>query len=134
MRILIVNWHRQVVGGVEKYLQMLAPALQHRGHEIAFVHGYASDNGAARIDGSGLTTAWCFEQLGLEETMRRISRWAPAVVYLHGCESIDLERAVVERFPAVLFVHTYDRTCPAPHRRVRARPRPRRSSLGRWDR
>jgi hypothetical protein len=54
MRILIANVNRNLVGGVEKYLQTLIPGLLARGHETALLHENGYDADTERVDPAGL--------------------------------------------------------------------------------
>ena len=69
MRILIATTHRNVVGGVEKYLQAIIPALLIRGHKIALVFENNFDPALDTIDPPELNLlAWSLRESGLEPT------------------------------------------------------------------
>lgn len=115
MRILIVTSHRNLVGGVEKYLQAALPGLLDRGHEIALLHENAAVRNLETIDSAtGPLQSWCLSQAESKTILDSIAQWCPDVVYSHGLdrpESLDIERALLEKYRVVLYVHNYDRTC-----------------------
>jgi glycosyltransferase involved in cell wall biosynthesis len=110
LRILVVNTHRQVVGGVETYLREVLPALVHDGHEVSLLverseigeRGTVDERVAGtpvwQIDTDG--TAWSY-----------LARWRPDVVYSQGLEDPACEEALLGRCPTVLFAHNYHGTC-----------------------
>lgn len=112
MRILIANFHRAVVGGVETYLQSLLPALQMRGHELAILYQSEPPPGRSVIDANtpGLP-AWGTQNLGRDGTLAAAQKWKPDAAYVHGLEDVDLEEAILDRFPAFCFVHAYYGAC-----------------------
>ena len=112
MRILIANCHRDIVGGTEKYLQSLIPALGSAGHEVGLVYEYGPVSGGPSIDPAeaGLP-AWSREELSDAAAWQQLERWNPSVVYLNGLESNDLENSLLDRYPAVFFGHGYYGTC-----------------------
>jgi glycosyltransferase involved in cell wall biosynthesis len=112
MRILIANWHRNVTGGAEKYLQALLPALRARGHEIAIAYENPVDPRRETLDPPDLPLpGWGVAELGATETLKRIAEWKPDVAYVHGLEDGGLEDALQRRYRAVLFSHNYYGTC-----------------------
>ena len=52
MRILIASTHRNLVGGVEKYLQSIIPVLLEHGHAIGLLHETPSNGSVERVDPS----------------------------------------------------------------------------------
>jgi glycosyltransferase involved in cell wall biosynthesis len=112
VRILLATSQRALVGGVEKYLQHIIPALAGRGHSLGLVFEYPCDASADRIDSEeAQIPGWCAASLGVESVMDSIARWAPDVVYSHGVDDGALEAALLEKYPAILFAHTYYGTC-----------------------
>lgn len=112
MRILIATARRNLLGGVEKYLQTVIPGLIERGHTIGLLYEYrfnpsdeAIDSRAARLP------VWCLEELGLDALLHSLQDWTPDVVYSHGLDDTDLERALLDTFPVMLYAHTYYGTC-----------------------
>lgn len=123
MRILIASWHRKIVGGVESYLQAVIPALLERGHELGLIHGYETPGGDTIDPVNDNLPRWCYEQLGIQALMKRVAEWKPDLVYTHGLDSPELESALLEDYPCVLFAHGYYGTC-ATGRKCQALPHP----------
>lgn len=102
VKILIANANRQVVGGAEMYLRALIPALLAAGHEAGFLYERAPRAGASTVDGDAIPS-W--------SNVSQAAEWRPGIAYVHGLASPALERALLDRFPAVLFAHGYYGTC-----------------------
>jgi len=112
MRILIANPSRQLLGGVEQYLETLMPALVRRGHSLAVLHEYSSESGTPGIDRrTGPLPSWCSNELGREAALEAISDWNPDVVYSQGFDDREMERALQHSYHAILYAHTYYGTC-----------------------
>ena len=112
MRLLIAAYHLNVIGGTEKYLQALLPALARRGHELALVSERALDPALERINASALSIpTHSLSEEGLDGVLQFAAAWNPDVVYLHGMARADFEQALVDRFPTALFAHNYYGTC-----------------------
>jgi len=112
VRILIATAHRRLVGGVEKYLQAVIPALQRRGHFVGLVYDYPCDAGEAGIDSHATgVPAWCSMDLGVSSVLGSIKAWEPDVVYYHGLDNSALERSLLDLYPTTLYAHTYHGTC-----------------------
>ena len=112
MRILIATLNRDLVGGVEKHLQSVIPALQRRGHSIGLLHRYPPKQNEEWID-SGLDRlpTWCSVEMGRDSTLQSIKNWAPDIVYSQGLDDEALERRLLDSYPVVLYAHTYWGTC-----------------------
>lgn len=112
MRILIANLHRHLVGGVEKYLQLLVRGLLERGHSVGLLYEVPPDPKAETIDSEEMRLpVWCSANTGVQGAQHAVTEWRPDVVYSHGVEDSTLESALLERFPTVLYAHTYFGTC-----------------------
>src|SRR5579872_2422408 len=115
MRILLVSAHRNLVGGVEKYLQALMPGLRDRGHELALLYEYPLTPGRETIDPTpALSRYWCLDECHATAALESIAQWNPDVVYYHGfdhADSMGVEDALLSAYPVALYVHNYDRTC-----------------------
>lgn len=112
MRILIATSHRNIAGGVEKYLQQILPALAGRGHHLALLHQYRFDPAKERIDPQELNLP-CHgtEESGADSGLGFVRNWKPDVVYSQGLESADLQSALMDEYPTVLYAHNYVGTC-----------------------
>jgi glycosyltransferase involved in cell wall biosynthesis len=117
MRILVATWTRRVVGGAERYLQALLPALAARGHEVALLVERDEAEGAARIDGGAAGVTVVGAGLGDDAAAAAARAWRPELVFVHGLESPALEARIVSEHPAALFTHGYHGTCVSGYKR-----------------
>jgi len=122
-RILLVARHRAVVGGVESHLRTLLPLLQARGLAPGLLFEHDAAPGQTRIDEGLGIPVWNAAGLGREGVLRAVAEWGPGRVYQHGVQDLDLEEALLERYPALLFLHAYYGTCISGMKR-HAFPRP----------
>jgi glycosyltransferase involved in cell wall biosynthesis len=112
MRILIATVHRNLVGGAEKYLEALLPALAKQQHQVAILHENRCDWNRERIDPAGWDSpVWCALETGTPEALRLATAWKPDVVYSQGLDSVELESALAGQHPTVLYSHAYYGTC-----------------------
>ena len=117
MRILIATYHRNVIGGTEKYLQALIPGLIERGHQVAFLHEIPFNPAHESITPSEHEVeTYCLEKEGLTSVLRSVADWKPDIVYNQGLQAADLEDRLVETYPTVLFAHGYYGTCATGHK------------------
>jgi glycosyltransferase involved in cell wall biosynthesis len=113
VRILIVTNNRGLVGGVETYLQALLPALDHRNHAVALLYHADASDGSTAIDcGVACSGSWSDADSNPDVLLRKVSDWNPSVVYLHDPPSLELHAMLLERFPVVMFAHSYYGACP----------------------
>lgn len=125
MRILIATSHRNLVGGVEKYLQGILPSLAERGHELALVYEYRFDPASERIDRPDLKIpSLGTAESGSDAALRFIHDWKPEVVYSQGLEAVELQAALLDEYPTVFYAHNYVGTC-ASGEKCHAFPQPR---------
>jgi glycosyltransferase involved in cell wall biosynthesis len=112
MRVLITASNQGVVGGIEKYLQLLIPALSERGHEVGILCEYRAGFGEERVDppGAGLPV-WVWDEAQPDALRQELVEWRPDVVYANGFKSIELESMLLDDFPVVLYAHVYQGTC-----------------------
>lgn len=112
MRILIATWHRNLVGGTEKYLQALLPGLLQRGHEVSLCYEQPCDETQETIDAPDMRLhTWSLAGQDVQTILDSLSRWTPDIVYLHGLESAELEGALIAKYATALFAHNYYGTC-----------------------
>jgi glycosyltransferase involved in cell wall biosynthesis len=112
MRILIATTHRNLVGGIERYVQRLIPALRAGGHNVALLYEDPFDPAAATIDSlEPDLPAWCHNTRSYGDKMAAISEWGPDLVYSQGLQDNDLEEALLDRYPTILYAHNYYGTC-----------------------
>ena len=111
MRILIAALSRDLIGGVEKYLQSVIPPLLERGHSIGIVYEFRSNRERESI-ASGLDVpSWCAGELGMESTLASVRAFAPDVVYSQGLSDEALEQALLDSYVTAFYAHTYWGTC-----------------------
>jgi glycosyltransferase involved in cell wall biosynthesis len=112
VRVLIATSHRGLLGGVEKYLQSVIPGLIQRGHSTGLLYEYPFNAAEEGIDSeAGRMPSWCSTELGADSVLRSLQTWAPDVVYSHGLDDTELERSLLDSYPAALYAHTYYGTC-----------------------
>jgi glycosyltransferase involved in cell wall biosynthesis len=117
VRVLISTFHRNVIGGTEKYLQALIPGLIHRGHQVALLHERSWDPARESITSADdRVVTYCLAEEGLSSALRSISQWKPDVVYNQGLEAGDLEGELLDAYPTILFAHGYYGTCATGHK------------------
>jgi len=113
MRILIAASNRVIIGGIEKDLQIMIPALLQAGHEIGIVYEHKAAPDQATVDPPmAHLPIWFWEDLQMRPAgWQEIARWGPQVVYSQGPGSLELERLLLDQYPSVLYAHVYLGTC-----------------------
>src|SRR6266851_1507151 len=111
MRIAIVNWSSRKVGGAEAYLDLIIPELLNAGHQGAFWHENDEPASREQIALPEAVATWCVAEIGAENTLGKLRRWSPDVIYAHGLLDPRLESSILEIAPAVFFAHSYYGTC-----------------------
>jgi len=113
MRILITTCNRSIIGGIEKYLQLLIPALIETRHEIALLYEHRAPAGSELVDPpDARLRIWYWEDFTPASlTWRELTEWKPDVVFAHGLESLGVEQVLLERYPVVWYAHVYLGTC-----------------------
>lgn len=113
MRILIATGSRTMVGGIEKYVHVLLPALLARGHEVAVLYEHSSQEEDPVVDPAALELqCWYWDRPDHKAVLRQeLAEWNPDFVYAHGFQSIELENLLLDTLPMVLFAHVYHGTC-----------------------
>jgi glycosyltransferase involved in cell wall biosynthesis len=112
LRVLLAGVNSSVIGGAESYQQAVMSGLRDRGIHAARLAerppvAYAQPVSPPEAAGP----AWTVGSMGAAAALEQAAAWAPDVVYAHGFESPDLERALLARWPTVLFAHGYYGTC-----------------------
>jgi glycosyltransferase involved in cell wall biosynthesis len=111
LRIAIVTWSRQKVGGTEAYLESVIPELLDRGHQLAFWSEAAVPPGRDQICLPNEVAHWCAKDLGARRALKVLRDWHPDVIYCHSIMKPKLEAGILEIAPAVFFAHAYYGTC-----------------------
>jgi glycosyltransferase involved in cell wall biosynthesis len=107
MRILLANEGAYDAGGVSTYLRALVAALRARGHSLAFLHY----NPAPAASTPLVEPAFGVRELGVHAALDAVARWAPDVCYSHNMQPLDVDRALLQRWPVVKMMHGYVGTC-----------------------
>lgn len=107
MRLLIANDGIDDQGGVDTYLRRVTAALRDRGHDVAFLHY------ARRRPESDLPAEPAFGVLdaGRDAAVGHAAEWRPDVVFSHNMQPLDVESALLQRWPVVKMMHGYFGTC-----------------------
>jgi glycosyltransferase involved in cell wall biosynthesis len=113
MRILLTTSNQSIVGGVERYLQLVIPALLQRGHEIALLYEHRGPAGSPTVHPvDARLPVWYWEDLvSGPGTLAELSGWKPDLVYAHGLASLGVENVLLDRYPVVWYAHVYLGTC-----------------------
>ena len=110
MRILVANALQSTVGGIEKYLQALIPALLERGHEVAMLYEHAAPAGEETVDPrDAALPVWYWRDASTAR--EEVVRWRPDVIYSNSVESLDMEDFTLRTCPTVFYAHAYHGTC-----------------------
>ncbi|WP_394832061.1 glycosyltransferase family 4 protein [Pendulispora rubella] len=109
MRIVIAAPVRTIVGGAETYLRALMPALLARGHQVALLYERDAGDPTMHIDRGLDIPRW--QTRGESALPAGLIRWQPDVVYAQGLGFSEVEDALLEAYPAALFVHAHRGTC-----------------------
>ncbi len=109
MRLLIANHTSEIVGGAERYIAAVVPALEQQGVSVRLLTETTAGAPEDRV-------VWHARAPG---TRKQIEDWRPGVVFVHGLFDADLEAWLIDRFPGVLFAHNYYGTCISGEKRHR---------------
>ena len=109
MRILLATEGIEEAGGVDTYLASVACGLVSRGHAIAVLHQNAPARKAGvpwpSVDRFGL------RELGTGQAFSAAEAWRPDLCFSHNMSALEIEKALVERWPVVKMMHGYLGTC-----------------------
>lgn len=111
MRLAVLAWTAQRIGGIEAYLSLILPAIARTGIDLAFWYEHHETGGRERIDVPGDVPLFSVAELGTAGAIQRLREWKPDVLYVHGLHDTATERRLLDIAPAVQFVHTYVGTC-----------------------
>ncbi len=114
MKILHVNEHNALCGGVEGYVSDVIALLQHAGHENRLIYHQAAreaalDSAAEYIpyrEAGGNIKSAC------EKITRLLAREKPDVVFIHAVYHPAIIAAAVAHTPALMYVHSPHAVCP----------------------
>jgi len=110
MRILFANDGIGDAGGVQSYLAAVMPALEARGHAVAFLHLDLprEEEGTPAPEGA---PHFCIDREGIEGALDGARRWGPDVVFSHNLRPLEVERRLLAEWPVVKMMHGYFGTC-----------------------
>ena len=114
MRVLIANDGFADAGGVQTYLDAVAPALASRGHELALLHSTSSAPPAVREAAERAawwTTRIPVAEVGVDRALAAVAAWAPDVCFSHNMFRLDVESGLLRLTPVVKFMHGYFGSC-----------------------
>lgn len=111
MRIAVVHWGRRELGGAEAYIGRLLPELRRLGHDVALWSELDEPSDREPMPLPEGTPEWCAQHLGREPALAALRAWRPDLLYVQIVTDPDVEAAVLEVAPAVLFAHGYFGTC-----------------------
>lgn len=124
MRVAVVTWTNEKIGGAESYLQRVLDALPASGYEVGFWHELEAAPGTPTLRLPGEVRSWSAARLGRADALAELRRWRPDLLYAHGLRTPDLEAATLDLAPAVFYAHNYYGTCIMGDKSCR-RPTPR---------
>ncbi|MCC6232238.1 MAG: glycosyltransferase family 4 protein [Verrucomicrobiales bacterium] len=112
MRVLLVNPFGHRIGGIEIYLQALAPALAERGHSVAFLHQHAIPAESQSLV-PAVTTRWCLEapSTSAQLAIEGVRAWRPDLVFAHQPVDDFVFSTLLQEWPSLYFAHSYLGVC-----------------------
>jgi glycosyltransferase involved in cell wall biosynthesis len=109
MRIAIAHESIDTDGGVETYLLSVIAELRARGHELALVHHRPSTVRTLLRQSAHVTIG--LQDRGVEQALSELAAWRPDVCYSHNMGPLDVERALMRKWPVVKMLHGFFGTC-----------------------
>ena len=115
MKVLHINDHLALKGGVEVYLLSLAKELSGRGLEIGIAYGSGDSSAWATTFAVPAisSVAWGSHSTGRSEMARVIAEYAPDVCHVHSVYNPGVIEACLDHGPTVLHLHDYRYMCPS---------------------
>ncbi len=110
MRIAVVNWNDQKVGGAESYLAQILPALVKRGEELAFWCEVSTPADRASVVPREVPK-WCAAEMGRSEALAALRAWGPDLLYVQGLTNAEVEAELQRIAPGIFYLHGYYGTC-----------------------
>ncbi|HXG55001.1 MAG TPA: glycosyltransferase family 4 protein [Vicinamibacterales bacterium] len=116
MRILIAHEALAGAGGVESYLASVIPALLSQGHAVGYLHfDPRQQPGPTRLEFSDVPSFGVTDD-GLERSIAAVAAWGPDVCFSHNMGALDVDEALVARWPTIKMMHGYFGTCISGHK------------------
>jgi glycosyltransferase involved in cell wall biosynthesis len=110
MRVLIATLTSELIGGVERYLSTIIPALADAGHQIGLICEHDAHGEGVNI-ASGISDVWIASRLGSDAAVEKARAWCPDVVYAHGFNDVSMDEEVARIAPTVFFAHNHFGIC-----------------------
>jgi glycosyltransferase involved in cell wall biosynthesis len=111
VRILVANDGFGDAGGVQTYLDAVAPGLAARGHTVAMLHLDPIPLNGSRTDGNRSLEQFSIGLSGSDRTIKSLQKWGPDICFSHNMRDLELERRLFSLGPVVKFMHGYFGTC-----------------------
>jgi glycosyltransferase involved in cell wall biosynthesis len=112
VRIAILIFSSQPVGGAGSYLRLVIPALAERGHHLALWHEFGPAPTGDPFPLPAGSPSWSVEQIGAERAIADLRAWHPHVLFSQGALSDpELETRTLEVAPSVFREVCYQGTC-----------------------
>ena len=119
MRILIINYYRGIVGGIERNVAALTTAMRQRGHYCALAAGVDASHDVEAFTSLFHESSLCYELSGrsedpsLDELVQKVQ---PDVIYVHKMSDISPLIEYAGRIRLVRMIHDHDLCCPRSHK------------------
>lgn len=111
MRIVVVNTTTSRMGGVEKYLSVVIPALIKQGHELSILTERQASAGREPISPPGELPAWCVETIGADRAAQELLKWKPDLLFSHKFDDPVWESRLQRLGTSIFFAHDYNGLC-----------------------
>lgn len=109
MRILVLTQFRRKVGGAESYLEVLLPALQQRGHEVAICYQVEGPEDRPQLNLPREIRE--FLPKDSASVLEQIGQWNPAIIFCQGISDLEFEAQILKLAPGIFYAHNYQCTC-----------------------
>lgn len=110
MRILIANEGMGEAGGVDSYVTAVLRGLGQRGHDVVFLH-YNRRAASGAWPESLVSRTYGVLDEGLDSVVADLEQWHPDICYVHNMQALEVDRALLARWPVVKMMHGYFGTC-----------------------
>jgi glycosyltransferase involved in cell wall biosynthesis len=115
LRVLHLNDHAVVKGGVESYLHRLLPRLKKAGDEVLLAHGVGEAvDFLPCVELKGLSSPYRRDEKSVAERLHSVIRdFRPDRIHIHNSYNPAAIRISVALVPTILHLHDYRYICPA---------------------
>lgn len=109
MKVAVVNWTTEHVGGAETYLGQVLPILARTPHDLFFWSEH--DSGRTPMPAVQAIPRASVSRDGFARALDTLIAWTPDVIFGHGLLEPEHEARLLDLAPAVFFGHNYYGTC-----------------------